>query len=199
MTSPWAARRRIAAGLVALLPGAFTARPAGPFAAHGRIEPPQPVPDLSLLRDDGGRTTLARQLGGRITAVHFMFTACTSVCPILGATFGQVQERLQANRSARLQLLSLSVDALGETPSTLQAWRRRMGAVERWRAAVPRPADADRMTRWAAGPVPFSFDVHSSQVLLFDGAARLVFRSAELPQAEQIVRLMGELDAARMA
>jgi protein SCO1/2 len=148
--------------------------------------------------DDGGATTLARLLEGRITAVHFMFTACTSACPILGASFGHVQERLPAGRASRLALLSISVDALGETPATLQAWRRRMGAGDRWRAAVARPVDADRLTRWAAGPLPFTFDTHASQVLLFDTSARLVFRTADLPPPEQIVRLMHEIEAARV-
>ncbi|MEI7445322.1 MAG: SCO family protein [Burkholderiales bacterium] len=192
---PRRGRRRAVAGLAALsLSGAL---PRGSLAAatHGRIEPPQPVPEIAMLRDDGVATTLARLLEGRVTAMHFMFTACSSVCPLLGATFGRVHEDLPAGAASRLALLSVSVDALGETPASLQAWRRRMGAGPAWRAAVPRAAEADRLTRWAAGTVPFAFDVHSSQVYVFDPAARLVLRTADLPRPEQISRLLRELAA----
>lgn len=192
---PLRARRRAVAGLAAAAWIAARPRAASAAATHGRIEPPQPAPAIAMLRDDGGSTTLARLLEGRVTAMHFMFTACTSVCPLLGASFARIQEDLAAGGASRLALLSVSVDALGETPATLQAWRRRMGAGPTWRAAVPRSADADRLTRWAAGAVPFTFDVHSSQVYLFDPAARLVLRSTDLPRPEQIARLLRELDA----
>lgn len=190
-----AGRRGVLAGLVAApLAAALPARSTA-FAPHGRIDPPQRCPAIATLRDDGAAQPLATLLEGRITAVQFMFTACTSLCPILGASFVQVQEQLRPGPRSRLALLSISVDALGETPATLQAWRRRLGAVERWRAAVPRPADADRLTRWAAGAVPFAFDTHASQILLFDSAARLVYRTADLPRPEELVRLMHEIDA----
>jgi protein SCO1/2 len=195
MSAPAPARRRVVAGLAASSLAAALPRGATAVSTHGRVEPPQPAPDVVMLRDDGSTTTLARLLEGRVTAMHFMFTACSSVCPLLGASFAHVQEDLQAGGGPRLALLSVSVDALGETPATLRAWRRRMAAGPIWRAAVPGPAAADRLTRWAAGTVPFTFDVHSSQVFLFDPAARLVLRSPDLPRPGQIVRLMRELDA----
>lgn len=189
-------RRRLLAGLAASAATAAGPSVAQAFASHGRVDPPQRVPDIATLRDDGAAMPLARLLEGRITAAHFMFTGCSSLCPILGATFAHVQSQLRPGVSPRLALLSLSVDALGETPAALQAWRARMEAGERWRVAVPRPADAERMTAWAAGRERFSFDVHSSRVLFFDAAARLVYRSGDLPRPEDVARLLREIDAA---
>jgi protein SCO1/2 len=187
----------MAAGVAAATLAAAWPRAPSASAAHGRVDPPRPAPDVAMTRDDGERTTLDRLLRGRITAMHFMFTGCASLCPVLAAVFAGIQERLGASPAPRFALLSVSVDALGETPASLQAWRRRVGAGDRWRAAVPRPSDADPTLRWAAGGVPsFAFDVHGSQVLLLDPSARLVFRTADLPRPEHVVRLMHELDAA---
>ena len=169
--------------------------PAAAFPRHGRIEPPEPVPDVAILRDDGGRTTLARQLRGRLTALHFMFTGCTSTCPIQGATFARVQAMLGATRDDRLQLLSVSVDAIGDDPAALARWRERLSAGDRWRAAVPVREQATRLLDWAGGGRPYGADTHATQVLLVDDRARLVLRSADLPDATEIAGLLQALAA----
>ena len=176
--------------------GGLPAAPAAPAAAfprHGRIEPPEPVPDVAILRDDGRRTTLPAQLRGRLTALHFMFTGCTSTCPIQGATFARVQSRLDAAGDDRLQLLSISVDALGDDPAMLALWRGRLSAGVRWRAAVPLREQATRLIDWAGGGRPYGADTHATQVLLIDDRARLVLRSADLPDAGEIAGLLRAL------
>lgn len=189
-------RRRLTAALAAAAAvGSLTGAPAVAFPRHGRIEPPEPVPDVAILRDDGWRTTLATQLRGRLTALHFMFTGCTSTCPIQGATFARVQSMLETPRDERLQLLSISVDALGDDPATLARWRSRLSARERWRAAVPVREQATRLVDWAGGGRPYGADTHATQVLLVDDRARLVLRSADLPDAAEIAGLLRALAA----
>jgi protein SCO1/2 len=161
---------------------------------HGRIEPPEAVPDVRLSMDDGRRTTLERQLRGRVTAVHFMFTGCTSTCPIQGATFARLQDLLGSRRTERMQLLSVSVDALGDDPPSLARWRQRLSAASLWRAGVPAPADLDGLLRWAGGERAGSADTHSTAVLLFDDRARLVFRTTDLPDAAALADLLVGLD-----
>ena len=195
--SPSRARRRVLRLAAAALGAAplLASVPAEAVGQHGRIEPPQAPPDVALLRDDGMRTTLARQLNGRVTAMHFMFTGCVSSCPIQGAVFARVQASLAPRRLARVQLLSVSVDALGDDPATLSRWRERLSAGPDWRAAVPAPADVDRLTRWAGGVQPFAADTHATQVLLFDPRARLVFRTADLPDPAEVAQLLVALEA----
>lgn len=181
---------RAVAGLAALGAGAAAA-----IGRHGRVEPPDPAPEVALLRDDGVRTTLPKMLLGRTTAMHFMFTGCRATCPIQGAVFARVQADLAPRRLARVQLLSISVDALGDTPASLARWRTSLGAGDAWRAAVPVPAQADRLLQWAGGNQPFAADSHTAQVLLFDERARLVMRTTDLPDPAEVVRLLVELDA----
>jgi protein SCO1/2 len=189
------ARRRTLVALAALAAGAaLPSRDAAAIGRHGRIEPPEPVPEVALTIDDGRRTTLARQLRGRCTALHFMFTGCSSTCPILGATFARVQELIAPRRTERMQLLSVSVDALGDDAASLERWRRRLSAGPSWRAAVPAAADADRLLRWAGGERRGAADTHATQVLLLDDRARLVFRTTDLPDAGELAGLLVGLD-----
>ncbi len=189
------ARRRSLRTLAALaLAAALPPRQAAALARHGRIEPPEPVPEVRISMDDGRRTTLERQLAGRVTALHFMFTGCASTCPIQGATFARLQALVAPRRTERMQLLSVSVDALGDDPASLARWRERLSAGPMWRAAVPASGDADRLLRWAGGERAGSADTHSTQVLLFDDRARLVFRTIDLPDAGPLADLFVGLD-----
>lgn len=181
----------LAAGAAALaLPGSLRA-----LGTHGRIEPPVPAPDIALLGHDGSRSTLPKQLRGRITAVHFMFTGCTATCPIQGAVFARIQEQIAPRRLARVQLLSVSVDPLGDDPAALSAWLKRLDAGPQWRAAVPVAAQAARLTQWAGGGQPFAYDRHGAQVMLFDESGRLVWRTLDLPEPADVVRLLVAIDA----
>lgn len=185
-------RRWLAAAGGAVL--ALRAADAPAFARHGRVEPPTPVPAIAMRLDDGTTTTLARQLGGRITALHFMFTGCRSTCPIQAATFARLQDQL-GTLADRVRLLSVSVDALGDDPAALARWRTKLSAGPRWRAAVPVPADAAALLALAGGDRPWGADTHATEVLLFDDRARLAFRTTDLPDAGALAGLLAGLEA----
>lgn len=184
-------RRRVLALSAAALP-------AGRSAAHDRLgplNPRQPAPPLALTRHDGQRRTLAQLLQGRTTALQLMFTGCSNVCPIQGAVFAGVQARLE-RRSPRQQLLSISIDALGDDAVALDAWRRRFNAGPRWIAAVPAIAQAEVLPRFlddrAASRA--ANDPHSTQVFLFDALGRLAYRLADLASAGAIADALDTLD-----
>lgn len=183
--------------LLRALAAAGAALPLGAVALgrHGRVEPPEPAPDVTLLRDDGARATLPRLLDGRVTALHFMFTGCRATCPIQGAVFARVQSAVGAGAGTRIQLLSISVDPHGDDAASLARWRERLGAGPAWRAAVPIAAHAGRLLDWAGGGQPFAADSHTAQVLLFDPRGRLVMRTTDLPDPAQVAQLLTQLDA----
>ena len=169
-------------------------RPVGPGApatpAHapfGPIRPPVQPPDIALLGSDGRAVRLRGLMAGRPTALQLMFTGCSATCPIQGAVFAEAARQLRATELARkVQLVSFSIDALGDSPAALQAWMERHGADPAWRAVVPRePRGVDAMTTFLRagreGPDP-----HTGQVHVFDRAGRWIFKSPDLPSAREI-------------
>ncbi|WKB51879.1 SCO family protein [Eleftheria terrae] len=156
--------------------------------AMGPVEPPLRAPDLPLRLDDGRAARLPALLAGKRSALQFMFTGCTSICPVQGALFAEAQRRLLSvpPAGASVQLLSLSIDPLGDDPPALAAWRRRHGAGPAWRAAVPPVREAGRVRAWFDTGVP-ERDAHTTQVYIFDHEARLVWRTGELPSPAEIV------------
>jgi protein SCO1/2 len=160
----------------------------------GPVRPPQPVPKLRLTREDGSAFDLPTQLRGRISAVQLMFTGCSATCPIQGALFAALAPMVAAQRE--MQLLSLSIDPLGDSPQALAAWRARFGAATNWQAAVPGARDVDRLLDFLRGRAQ-GVDRHTAQIYLFDRQARLAYRTADMPPARFVADLMNELSRMR--
>ncbi len=187
-------RRSVMAGLAASL--ALRAVPAFAHGNIGPIKPPLGVPDIEIVTSDGFRGPLSERLLGRVTAIQLMFTQCKSICPIEAATFARTQEVLAGTASDGIQLLSLSIDPLNDTPEVMKAWLDGLGAGAGWTAAAPVKADLARARAFFDGASDFGED-HSTAMSLMDRAGMLVWRTPELAAAEEVVRLLGYLRGER--
>jgi protein SCO1/2 len=118
-----------------------------------------------------------------------MFTGCSSVCPIQGAIFERVQTLLPDQRERGIQLLSLSIDPLSDTPAVMKAWLERFGAREGWIAAAPQVGDLDRM-RDLFGQGQGAVENHATQVNIIDRSGALVFKTRQLPSADSIADIL---------
>ena len=187
-------RRSVLAGLAASL--ALRSVPAFAHESIGPVKPPLGVPDIDIVTSDGFRGPLRERLLGRVTAVQLMFTQCKSICPIDAATFARTQEVLAGTASDGIQLLSLSIDPLNDTPEAMRAWLDGLGAKAGWTAAAPVQADLARARAFFDGTSNFGED-HSAAMSLIDRAGMLVWRTTELPAAEEVVRLLSHLRGER--
>ena len=184
-------RRDLLKGVAALA----LLRTTGGVSAHGLlgpVTPALPLPSLEVTLHDGRRLPLAAVLRGRLTALQLMFTGCSSVCPVQGAVFAELQAVLQresAGRAPMPQLLSISIDALGDDAPALARWRAQFGAGADWRAGVPDLAGVDRLLDTLRGRAT-GVDRHSAQVFIVDGAGRLVYRCAELASATAVAQVL---------
>lgn len=186
-------RRRCLAGVVAALGGGLGGLRAAAHESVGPVQPALLAPPIRLTDHEGRRHTLPALLVGKVTALQWMFTGCSAVCPLQGAMFSQVQAALSRSHAEGRQLLSVSIDALGDTPQTLQEWRLRFGAAKQWIAAVPAMADLDQLQRAFTDVRRNALDTHSTQVFFFDSQARLQWRSSELPSAAEVEAILGRL------
>ena len=123
----------VAAILAFAVSFAITAQRARPTAERLRIAPSASasgalpvlwkVPVFSF-PDQNGRTTAARELEGHVWIADFVFTSCTSICPLITAKMALLQRRLEHRD---LRFVSFSVDPERDSPEALKlyadAWR----------------------------------------------------------------------------
>jgi protein SCO1/2 len=186
--------------LVALGLGASGVVPAGAVGHDeepGPVRPPRVIPDIAIALEDGRSTGLRALCTGRVTALQFVLTACSSMCPVLGAIFSQVQQLLAIDGFGDVQLVSLSLDPLGDTPQGLTRWMRSFHAGPNWHAALPRVDQSALVGALLALGVNGTIerDRHTATVLAIDRNARLVWRSESLPDSIHLSRILTDLSA----
>jgi protein SCO1/2 len=195
---PRAAAPTAAAASTGGAASASTAAAASAPTAHfpfGAVRPERPIPAWKVQTHLGQATDLAALLRDRITAVQLMFTGCSAICPIQGALFAQLQHRLR-QRGLPVQLLSISIDPLGDGPVALAAWLRRFDAGPGWLAVAPQVDKVQALAQLlgSGGEDPRqSDDVHSAQVFVVNRRGALFYRSPGLPSAEALADTLAQL------
>ncbi len=100
--------------------------------SYTRSEQEYKLPDLALVAMDGERTTLLQEIeSDQPVMVNFIFTTCTTICPVLSATFTSVQKKLGEDRD-RVRMISISIDPEYDTPERLRDYAERFDAGPQW-------------------------------------------------------------------
>jgi protein SCO1/2 len=91
------------------------------------------IPEVTLVRDDGKRVSLPQEMDdGRPVVLNFIFTSCSSICPLMSQVFGEFQRKLGAD-AGQVHLMSISTDPEQDTPARLTEYARQFGAGREWR------------------------------------------------------------------
>lgn len=90
------------------------------------------MPDVKLVDANGKDVLLADSLDtDEPVMLNFIFTTCTTVCPVMSATFSQVQEKLGRERD-KVRMVSISIDPEHDSPAQLHAYAQRFEAGPHW-------------------------------------------------------------------
>lgn len=118
---------------------AASADGADPHAHHGvsgnearRSEMQYSTPEVRLMRADGKTVSFAAELDdGRPVVMNFIYTSCTTICPLTSQIFEQFQKSLGA-KSAAVHLVSISIDPEQDTPAHLREYAAQFDAAPGW-------------------------------------------------------------------
>jgi protein SCO1/2 len=90
------------------------------------------LPDPVLVDMKGENTSLLNEVNrGQPVMLNFIFTTCTTICPVLSASFSQVQQQLGAERD-QVRMVSITIDPEHDTPARLRAYAARYHAGPQW-------------------------------------------------------------------
>ncbi|MCX7606888.1 MAG: SCO family protein [Bacteroidia bacterium] len=104
----------------------------GPYEVHGKGDTVwHRLPDFTLFNQDSVPFT-ADSLRGWIHVAGYFFTRCPGICPRLSASMQSIQGYLEGT-SARVRLVSYTVDPVHDRPQVLRVYGERYGAdFSRW-------------------------------------------------------------------
>lgn len=146
------------------------------------------IPDVKVTTQDGTRVDFYSDLiKGKVVAVNFVFTSCTTVCPPLGAIFGKLQER-----DADAHLVSVSIDPEVDTPQRLKAWSRKFGARPGWTLVTGSREDVTRILK-AMNAYSSDFANHQPVTIVGNDATGTWKRTYGFTTAAKLAAMLAEL------
>jgi protein SCO1/2 len=90
------------------------------------------TPPVQLVRDDGKPVSLQKELDdGRPVVMNFIYTTCSTTCPLSSQIFATFQQQLGPERSS-VHMVSISIDPEQDTPPRLRAYAKKFGAGPQW-------------------------------------------------------------------
>lgn len=90
------------------------------------------VPTVTMVDQRGRKVVFNKALDdGRPVILNFIFTSCTTICPVMTQIFTQVQARL-AGELDKVHMVSVSIDPEYDTPARLAAYTKEHGVGTQW-------------------------------------------------------------------
>jgi protein SCO1 len=97
-----------------------------------RSEANYKVPSVALVRQDGTKVNFADELNdGRPVVLDFIYTSCTTICPLTSQIFYGLQEELGEERE-KVRMVSVSIDPEHDTPARLREYAEKFHAAAQW-------------------------------------------------------------------
>lgn len=185
--------------------GAPVASAAGDHSAHlaastqsapataGRIS----VPSVDLVDQDGRRVRLGRDLlSTRIAVVNFVYTSCTTVCPMQSAVLLELQKALGDRMGRSVELVSISVDPTNDRPEQLKRFATARGAAPGWHWLTGERARVEEALR-SFDAYTADYTQHPAMVLVGDPARGDWVRFYGFPSTHALMARLDELAAIR--
>jgi protein SCO1/2 len=155
--------------------------------------------DVELTDQQRRRGRLPRDfVAGRIVVANFVFTTCSSVCPVISAIFAQLQQQLPADLARETVMLSLSVDPMNDTPDRLDAQAKQYGSGANWRWLTGRVEDMEAALK-GFGAYVSRPDDHLPMAVVGDPVSDTWYRFTGTPGVQQLLRTVQQLQQQRHA
>lgn len=149
------------------------------------------IPDV-IVQDQNGKSLnfYTDLVKGKVVAINFVFTTCTTICPPLTATFRRVQQQL-AEQKSPVQLISISVDPAVDTPERLRDFAAKFKTEPGWTFVTGNTPDINSLLQQLGVAITNKND-HTPMILIGNDEAGYWTRAYGLSSPTSLVKLITE-------
>ncbi len=164
-----------------------------PVAADVKVT----IADVGLVDRDGRAIRFKTEaLADRIVAIDFVYTSCTTVCPVISSIFAQVHGTLQDRLGRDAWLLSVSIDPTRDTPGRIADMARKFGAGPGWLWLTGAKAEVDQVLVGLGAYTP-DIASHPPMILIGDAASDKWIRLYGFVSPDEVTARIDDFLAAR--
>ena len=163
-------------------------------AAAASVNTQRPaIPDVKVTTQDGEHVDFYQDLiKGKVVAVNFVFTTCTTVCPPMGALFSNLQKQNGDRLGKDIHLVSVSIDPTVDTPQRLKAWGAKFGARDGWTLVTGKKSEITTLLK-AMNVYVANFQDHQPVTLLGNDATGEWKRSYGFTSAAKLTAMLDDI------
>lgn len=155
-----------------------------------KLEIPQ---GLSMENQYGEQVDLLEDvIGDRVAVIDFVYTTCTTVCPVVSSIFTQVQDQLGNKMENQIALITITVDPARDTSHRLLSYSKNFNPGENWSWLTGKKKMVDRVNTLFGAYTPV-FEDHPAMVLVGDAQSSDWYRYIGFPAPDDISRKVNEL------
>ncbi|MGE8154356.1 SCO family protein [Pseudomonas vancouverensis] len=202
----FAHRSLLACCLLTLAIGQALAHSADEHAGHDmtpKVTKPETAQikfaDVALLDQSGKVVSLEKDLvSNKIVVMGFIYTSCTTVCPVVSSIMAKVQKQLGHRVGTEVQLVSISIDPQRDDPKRLNDYAStfQKGPGWSWLTGSPQSVTA---TLKGLGAYSADFKNHSPLILVGDGNSRFWTRFYGFTDPGELARAVEKISGERNA
>ena len=133
-------------------------------------------------------------IGDGPVVITFVYSSCTTVCPVANAIFEMMQTDLDARDDTRTRLVSITVDPRRDTPERLAAMAADFGAGPRWSFWTGGVGDVEEALRSMGVPVGRVED-HDPMFLVRGARDQDFVRVLGLPEPDELFAVLDGSDS----
>ena len=149
------------------------------------------IPNVRVVDQNGRALDFYSDLiKGHNVAINFIFTTCTTVCPVLTATFRRVQTELEKSQPD-VKLISISVDPTVDTPERLRDFAEKFKAGPGWTFVTGNKTEIDSLLQRLGAGVGNKND-HTSMILIGNDPADFWTRTYGLSSPTVLMKVIAD-------
>jgi protein SCO1/2 len=155
--------------------------------------------DLELLTQDAKRVKFKSDvIADKLVAMTFIYTSCTTICPVYNAIFTQLQDLLGERLGKDVILVTMTLDPTRDVPRRMKKEAKKFRAKPGWVYLTGKKQNVDQVLRGLDAYFA-DFVEHPPMTLIGDGKTGTWKRFNGYPGPEHLLTMIDELKAARLA
>ncbi|MCP5364152.1 MAG: SCO family protein [Hyphomicrobiales bacterium] len=149
--------------------------------------------DKTLIDQNGQKVRFKGDVvGDHIVVMGFIFTTCTTICPILSEVMVQMQDELDDDLRRDIRMVSISIDPATDTPARLKEYAEKVGAGPEWTWLTGTTSDVTTVLEGLGAYTP-DFVNHPGMILVGDPKTNHWVRYFGFPDPKDVIAQVRDL------
>jgi protein SCO1/2 len=155
--------------------------------------------DLELMTQDRKRVKFKSDvISDKLVAMTFIYTSCTTVCPVYNAIFTRLQDLLGQRLGKDVILVTMTLDPARDVPRRMKKEAKKFKAKPGWVYLTGRKQNVDQVLRGLDAYFADFVD-HPPMAMVGDGKTGIWKRFNGYPRPEHLMTMIDKLKAERLA